>query len=110
MLVDDVLVAEGELPVGVDEIPLGLNSNLYFGGTRVLINDMAASDINLDGCISDIIANGRWVFGEDTDDENLASLVRNIGSYAHLSQLEVMICLEMGLSGLRLLKCTKGSN
>ena len=65
MVVDDILAAEGELPPGVDEIPLGLNSNLYFGGTRVLINDMAASDIYLDGCISDIIVNGRWVPGED---------------------------------------------
>ena len=74
MVVDDVLAAEGELPVGVDEIPLGLNSNLYFGGTRILINDMAASDIYLDGCISDIIANGRWVPGEDAGGDSVAVL------------------------------------
>ena len=69
MLVDDVLVAEGELPVGVDQIPLEGNSNLYFGGAPVTVNDMAASDLYLDGCISDIIVNGRWALDEDTDDD-----------------------------------------
>ena len=61
MLVDDVEVATGQLPAGVTEIPLGVNSNLYFGGAAININDMAASSNFLDGCISDIIANGRFV-------------------------------------------------
>ncbi|KAL8600730.1 hypothetical protein ACOMHN_057318 [Nucella lapillus] len=61
MLVDDVEVDQGQLPSGVTEIQLGANGNLYFGGAQINVNDMASSDVFLDGCISDIIANGKLV-------------------------------------------------
>ncbi|KAK7100471.1 laminin subunit alpha-2-like isoform X2 [Littorina saxatilis] len=61
LLVDDVIVAQDDLPPGVEAIPMGTNSNLYFGGASIMVNDMAASDVYLDGCVSDVIANGRLI-------------------------------------------------
>jgi hypothetical protein len=59
--VDDVKVDEGRLPAGVSEIAMGTNSNLYFGGAPITINDMAGSSKGLDGCIGDIITNEKYV-------------------------------------------------
>lgn len=56
MYVDDLLVDEDSIGSS-GEIILGPKSNLWFGGSKVAINGMAASDVFFDGCISDIIIN-----------------------------------------------------
>ena len=59
MLVDDVEVDSENLPASTQEIVMGGNSQLYFGGVEVDIEGKAASTQGLVGCISDIIANER---------------------------------------------------
>ena len=59
MLVDDVIVGEQLISQDLLTTTLGSDSDLFFGSSTMNVNDMAASDVSLDGCIGDIIINGQ---------------------------------------------------
>ncbi len=62
MLVDDMLVAESELPSGVNSIPMDpITGRLYLGGipNGLDVAGKVAKENGLDGCVSDIIVNGK---------------------------------------------------
>ncbi|XP_071118715.1 laminin subunit alpha-2-like [Haliotis cracherodii] len=62
MIVDDKRVAEGSLPIGINTIPIDPDKGrMFLGGLPggFDASNMVASRESLDGCISDIIVNGK---------------------------------------------------
>lgn len=93
MLVDDVSVAVAQLPAGVNEIPMGRDSNLYFGGVPITVNGIAASSNSLDGCIGDIITNERPVDISTAKQYNRADIGRCSQSVTYTNgDTPAMVC------------------
>lgn len=62
MIVDDKRVAEESLPIGINTIPIDpKKGRMFLGGLPggFDASNMVASRESLDGCISDIIVNGK---------------------------------------------------
>lgn len=61
MFVNDAKVDEGRLPRGRSNIVVRENGGLYIGGVPrgFVINDMAATNKPLNGCITDVVLNGK---------------------------------------------------
>ncbi|KAI8787320.1 laminin subunit alpha-1 [Biomphalaria glabrata] len=70
LIVDDVTVASGQARI----VDFKNDGNLYLGGLPLAVNGIAATNLRLDGCISNVIANGVRLSMGDAKQYKLAKI------------------------------------